>query len=285
MAMTMSQKKFVSRYLDGIALRLSDLPPHQREQIIDDLSQRISNEFGVPEELSNIEVQRYLAKFGGVVKHAAAILECYAEEGPEAFSEVIELEDDNQGADMDDGRIWLGVCSGIAHKFNLAEWGVRSLFILLGLSGPFSLIVYLLVYAMMYSRSAAMPQISRLKLLIRTAGALAVLVTLCIGTQVLLELTYFLFLRYTEHTVISLGNWGWFEADGATIFFSLLIIITPMAILSGLPLANAWDETFRVIVKAIIAVYILIICFGISSSIVGMIIQFVEHLTRKDLVI
>ena len=119
----------------------------------------------------------------------------------------------------------------------------------------------------------------------RSTGAVFVVVVLCVGCQLVLELAYYLFLSYTEHTSITLGKWGWFEAKGASIFICVSLIVAPMAILSGLPMANGWDETFRKIVKAVIAIYAVVLSFGLASNLVGIIFQFVDHLTRKDLVI
>ena len=49
-----------------------------------------------------------------------------------------------------------------------------------------------------------------------------------------------------------------------------------LAFLGGLPAANNWDKTLRKVSQAILALYAVAVCFGIASTLTGIILQFVE---------
>ncbi len=61
-----------------------------------------------------------------------------------------------------------------------------------------------------------------------------------------------------------------------TLRFWALALTLPLAVLSALPLANAWDYTLKRLVQALLALYGLILCFGIASFLVGIILDVVS---------
>jgi hypothetical protein len=77
-----------------------------------------------------------------------------------------------------------------------------------------------------------------------------------------------------------LGDWGWMQYYAGTLFFWMLVIMLPLAALSGMPLANAWDQSLKRVVQAIGALYGVAISMGIASNVVGILLDVVQDFTR-----
>lgn len=251
-----------------------------RQETLAELEQRIDSTFDNEHAPSNIELQKFFAQFGGVAHHAETL---EAQDGETQEAPI--LDEVREDAPPPEGSIWLGVCSAMARRMGWPVWSTRTPFVLIGLAVPLGLSFYLLCYGWIYLKApaGALPPIRKATFAKRFAGTAAVLVLLGMGSELFLRLAYLLFIHYTDHTEILLGKWGWFDTHGTSIFIALTALLTPMAMLSELPMRNAWDETFKHLVKAILAVYAVLLSMGIASSLAGLIFQFVQSLTRNDL--
>ncbi|MBI5095811.1 MAG: PspC domain-containing protein [Candidatus Hydrogenedentes bacterium] len=179
-------------------------------------------------------------------------------------------------------RCWLGVCGGVARRFDMDTRTIRAMAVVLGLlTGPLALLAYLGLYINLYvgTEDESVPTIDRARFVRLTLGTLGGLMALYAGSSVLDALICSAYAKFAAHAPESLGSWRWLNRQGSGLFFWSLILLLPIAALAGLPLANGWERTGKKIVQAGVALYAMIICLGIASVVVGVLLQFVKDFT------
>lgn len=177
-------------------------------------------------------------------------------------------------------RRWLGVCLDVAQRLSIEPFVLRLGFVLLGIvTGPVALIVYLGIYFGLYlfSKDRDRPFVNGLKLLKTLVGTVATALALYGATRGLMALGLVFYERFMGKAPI-LEQWNWLEISQNTFLFCTLFLLTPIAILSALPVPNAWDYTGKKIVQAGLAVYAVLLSLGIASFVVGIILLLVEEI-------
>ena len=178
-----------------------------------------------------------------------------------------------------DQRCWLGVCAALSERFGVGVAYIRGLFFLFGIpAGPIALLIYTAIYFQLYftARDAGASAIDPLSLLRNIFAFLAITAVLYAAGRGAFLLTYNLYPRFMEEELI-LNQWGWLEEYQRSFLYIVLIFGAPMAILCSLPMRRAWDYTWKRVMQAGLAVYAVILSFGIASILVGIVLLVVEE--------
>lgn len=314
MKYTQKQELLVSRYLREVGEELADLPHSVRERVLLRLKARITKEFdevGEGAALNDEEVLAVLRLFGTPAEMARDVLNRRQSEGQpatrpkhvywlgvcqaladrfdvsETFIRALFLVAGLTGpglALLDLGLRAFGFMGEIAEggAKGVAWPGVPGFVVLLALSGPVVLVAYLAVYFEMYltSEEDMFPRISKRKVAMYLLGTAGGVLGFHVATQGALAAMIYLYMRITEKGAPVLGQWGWLEADAGWMFFAALCALMPLALFSALPLSNRWDQTGKRLVQAGVALYALVLCLGIASALVGVILLVVEAFTK-----
>jgi hypothetical protein len=76
------------------------------------------------------------------------------------------------------------------------------------------------------------------------------------------------FLKYFGQ-LPDMGLWTGLDGNDVEILGAVIVVLTPLAVLSGMPLAYKWDKTLGTIVNAGLAVYAVVVSIGLSLRMVG----------------
>lgn len=263
MKLTQKQESLITRYLREVAVQLdTNLPQKVRERGLARLSAQITrglNGLG-KETVDDADVMGVLARLGTPAAQAASLK-------PSGEPE--------RSAPPTSERIWLGVCMGVARRLDLEPWTVRTLAVILGfLTGPVAVTVYLIL-AITTERDAH-PPIAPLRVIIRVGATLAAALALHLGTAYCVRLIYFVHEVHLKRPIPEMGDWAWVDLHGGQALFWALFLCLPVAALSAMPLANAWEQSLKRAVQAGLALYGIVLSFGIAATLVGLILDFVR---------
>lgn len=177
------------------------------------------------------------------------------------------------------GAVWLGVCAHNAARFGAEPWMARAAAFALGLLvGPLALFCYLAGYAEWYfnTPTKARPAIDWLAVARRSAGPIVALVLLRWGGGKAESLISYGYERIAGGPVPPLGSWAWLQFYEGAAFYLVFLSVLPLGVLSGLPLANAWGHSLKRLAQALVALYGVLVCFGLASILAGVILDRVE---------
>lgn len=272
MELTHRQERLIARYLNDVGDEVGDVSDALRERLLRRLKLRIYRQLREcgHSSVQDEDVDSVLARLGNPAGVAMELL--HAKGG--AAGLVLSADD----------RRWLGVCGGLAEYLGVESGTVRLIAVVLGLcipgiSGPIVLAAYLILYFEMYFASTGLdvPRIDKARVASYTLGTLAAAVAFDIGARLVLAGSAKAYVRLMEAEALPLlGRWDWLRYEAPFLLFCVLALLTPIAVLSGLPLANKWDQTGKRVVQAGLALYALILSFGIASFLVGLIVHAVE---------
>lgn len=264
MILTQRQQMLIARYLREVADTLGDVSDDTRDRVLRRVKNRLDADLrkrpaGV---LADEDVVEALARLGSAADQAEEA--SLTNGGGTGLALSIEH------------RRWLGVCGGVADYLGLNVTVVRAIFILLGCTGPVAPILYLALYAEMYlvAGKGRGPSIDYGRLAGRTLGPFAAAIALHAGIRGLLRL-----MRYAYEDAAKLGpfpdigHWNWLPANASFLLFCALSLSLPLAVLSGLPLANEWDRTLKRCALAIIALYAAGLSVGLALFLTGIILH------------
>ncbi len=269
MGLTQRQEWAIARYLREVEAALGDIPDAARERVLTRVRSRIDRRLSSTQTNQGLflddEITDVLQSLGSPRRQAA---ECIERSG---ISKSLTLSVDH--------RVWLGVCGGLARFLNVDRRYVRGAFILLGITGPIILLIYLALYLDMYFsvRDSHIPRIDGYRVTRHVAAAFGVLVSIYavarLGTFAVLDVYQRLGAPGTKAT---LGGWNWLHANGWSLFVSALAIALPLSVLSALPLARDWNRIVERTAKAVVAIYAVAVSFGIALFLVGLILHAVD---------
>jgi phage shock protein PspC (stress-responsive transcriptional regulator) len=264
--LTQKQNQRIAKYLRDIDLQLGTLSDKARDAARARLRARIETELRQFQnrDPEDHEIEAILASCGTTSRVAAELL------GKHGGMDALALSTE---------RKWLGVCAGVARRFDMDVRIVRAVAVAFGVvTGPFSLMGYLALYLNLYlaSEDDTIPRVDRAHFLRMLLGALGGVMALYIGSGVVQVLVFGAYTKFSPHTRDSLADWNGLAAHSSSMFFWSVITLLPMAALAGLPLPDGWDKTAKKLVQAGIALYAVAICFGIASLLAGIIIQLVR---------
>lgn len=273
MRLTEAQRDRINGYLRDVQQALSDADPGVRSERLQSLKARIQKELTQLEdrEVRDEDIAQILAACGSPAEHSATVLS----QASTPLSKEID-------------RIWLGVCTGLAERWAVDVRVIRVMAVLLGLLPPvlpFVLLAYLGMYAYFYmSDSDSIPK-GEIRVFSIARFVLAVFaaiwgVYLC--GVILIEFIARGTFKLLEQPLELSSRWTWLEREGAGWFFWTLFTLLPLSVLSALPVPPAWASTLRKVVYAALALYAVLVCFGVASYLVGVIFFLAEHGLRID---
>ena len=277
MQLTQKQESLISQHLRDVARRLdADLSDQARERSLRQVQARIYGELEALRNpaISDSDVLAALQRNGitdaqpaaPAPRQAGGVGRARATAGP------VPRETAPQ-------PVWLGVCAYNAERFGLEPWMPRLGAVLLGLvTGPLALACYLAAFAEYYLSidKKERPEIAPGPLALRAFAPLAALVALRWGAGKAEALIAYGHEQLVKAPLPPAGDWAWLQYYGPTYFYLAVLSVVPLGILSGLPLANAWGHSLKRLSQAIVALYGVMLCFGLASIIVGVIIDRVE---------
>lgn len=204
---------------------------------------------------------------------------------PESIPESVEGEVEEE-AEVDDAEVeadaevaiesdfserrWLGLCAALAPRLGLSPNALRGAFIVAGcLTGPFALVGYLICYFLDIARhSKDYPVADGRFASWRMVRALFITATLYGCAWLILFGAGWIFTEYLGR-IAELNQFGWFTTNDQVLLNSVLIVVLPMAMLSGLPMARDWDRTMALLVNTVLALYAVVLGLGVSSALAG----------------
>jgi phage shock protein PspC (stress-responsive transcriptional regulator) len=270
MRLTQKQDALIERYLREVNAHFrEEISDRARDRGMARLQARIDHELKAisKDSIDDADVYALLDSLGNPEVMAAKLTPRRA--APETL-----------GLSKED-RVWLGVCGGIGEYLEFPAWLVRMMAFLLGITtGPLSIIVYLGVYFWFHaSAEEDVPPIPKARALWRVVSTGLVVLALHMGTLGVVWLIFFVQDRYLHRALPELGDWGWITVRSDELLFWVLSISLPLAVLSAMPLSNAWDYSLKRFVQAVVALYGLALSFGIASLLVGLIKDYVKEFT------
>ena len=177
--------------------------------------------------------------------------------------------------------VWLGVCAWIAEIMEQDPRLIRLVVFVLGLlTGPLALFAYIGVFAYLYNTADqdSKPELHLWSIIGQFTLYNTITLVLHIGTGLFLRLVYFIYESYFQQTIPVLEKWGWLNEWKSTLLFWMLAFGIPLSILSALPLANGWHLSLRRFLQALIALYAVVLCFGLASMLVGLLLDSIDEL-------
>ncbi len=267
MRLTQKQELMIARYIHEVTSASEALPERVRERGVRQLEARVMRSLQAhdgAEGVSDTDVMSVLAQLGAPSQQASKIA---SKPAPQRGLSLCLLPEQ---------AIWLGVCAGVARRFDIAPWVVRFPFFVLGVfTGPLALFGYLFLYAFMHLETPHEKRkpVSFWRLIARPLITFMVAVALHAGTTACLRGVFYLHELVRKQPLPPLGEWGWFLDRGPGLLFWTLAICLPLSVLSALPLANAWDFSIKRLTQALLALYGILLSFGIASVLVGIILH------------
>jgi phage shock protein PspC (stress-responsive transcriptional regulator) len=270
MVLTQHQEALIQGYLREVGGHLDkSFPEALCKQVLMQLKNGLYRELAARQKdaLDDADVQAVLRIFGPPAVQAAQLM---ARRDP---SSVLTLDIRR--------RVWLGVCGGLALRLGLEPWVIRALAVLAGITGPLAILAYLGVYLFLYNTSGpyAGPPIAKGRAAARTTGTFIAALLVHLAAVYGLRLIYFAHEQLLHRAVPPLGTWAWLETDEGELFFWAVVICTPLAALSAMPLPNAWDVSLKRFAQALLALYGVTVSFGLASAIAGIILNSVQEFT------
>ncbi|HOE66112.1 MAG TPA: PspC domain-containing protein [Candidatus Hydrogenedentes bacterium] len=270
MALNATQQQRIERYFREVDAHLATAPLEVRRRALEQLRGRVESELRRldRQSLMDEDIDAVVRSCGAPAHQARSLLDLF---GPKSRQAPAGL-----ALDATDPR-WLGVCGGVARCLGMEPLPVRLVAVLLGLAlGPIAMLAYVGGYFALYfgaPRAKNVPEISWRRFA-RTLTIIAALAfVLHAGAMLFLDFALRLYVHYAGVSLTDLAPWTWLEKDRAELFWGTLAFAAPFAMLGGLPAANSWPGTAYKVAQAIVALYAVILCFGIASALAGMILQ------------
>lgn len=274
MRLTQKQEWLVARYIRAVGDELGDVPDGFREQAIGRIKARIKRELKAftTNPLRDPQVIGVLQRLGPPSEQAGALRQARASQ-PLLVLSVTD-------------RAWLGVCAGIAEYLDVDALQVRFVAVVLGLmTWPLALVAYLALYFEMYNATRhselreRVPRIDGVEVLRVTGGTVMAVLALDLTARVALILLGAASAKLAVQPEIDLGVWEWLRDNLTGLMYAALLALAPVAVLAGLPLAGHWEQTAKRLIYATVAMYALMLCFGVAVSVVGVILQVVSRVS------
>ena len=175
-------------------------------------------------------------------------------------------------------RRLLGVCSVLSERMDFPLRFVRAAFVIAALTtGPFALIVYLGLYFEMSlaEREPGSRPFAALHLAKAIGFTLAPLTLLYAAATVVLALLNVLYAQLASSGA-GLGAWERFSDYNGALFLASLLVLVPVAVLSGLPVPARSRAGIRRCLEAGLSIYAVVLCMGIAFRLTGFLIGFAQ---------
>ena len=185
-------------------------------------------------------------------------------------------------------RVWLGVCAHNAKRFGFPVRLVRIAFFIAGIipfTAPIALFLYLFAYIEKYFRADKLtePKVNTFLFFSRSVLTLAILFGLKWSTGYFVQGLRWGFKKFLDQPIPDIGDWNTLHSDGPQWFAYAILFCFPIAMLSGLPLANNWNKTLHRISQAGVAIYATFLAYGIACLLTGIILHYVKDFSGFNL--
>ena len=267
MKLTESQEALVTRYLRDVALCMDPAMPREQCEAglsrVESVINRQLDQLGKA-SVETADVEAVLRRLGAPEDQAAALAKKQATTQKTASE-----------------KVWLGVCQSVATRFGVDVFLVRALFCVFGVTGPLALLTYLLGYAegRYLSRSIPPEPIAWFPLCLRVGGIFLALLGLSWITGYAIDFMNYAIIELAGREMPVLGEWGWLQYDGGDLFALAFFCAIPLAMISALPITPGWDYTLKRCAQAIVALYGIMLSYGLASMIVGIVLDFIGEFT------
>ncbi len=285
MKVTQRQQALITRYIRDVSIQLeSKVRADTRERGLVRLQTHIyrSLEALAKDVVENGDVEAVLARLGAPRRRAEAMLSTQAppknapeRSAPAKYNAPAQTPPPARRPRTGDAPVWLGVCAFYAERTGLEVAAVRWLALLMGLAGPFAILAYLGGYALIYFDldQRHRPKIDARHIALRMAGAFTITLALFLGAGWFKALVVYFHREWLHMPAPYLGGWDWLDAWAASLFMGVLLTGLPLAALSAMPLANAWDQSLKRVLQAVLVLYAAGLSLGVASFLVGLLLD------------
>lgn len=183
----------------------------------------------------------------------------------------------------DESRIWAGVCAAWAERLGVETVVVRGAFLLVGLvMPPIAFLAYFAGYVELAVRSgdAAVPTVESGVLFLNGLVAAVQVLALFAAGYLVPRIAIDVSTQFLPELAVRLGVWGWYQGIEWTAFWFTFLLAVPMRLVATLPLLHDWDKTLGLFARLVIALYAVLISFGIASGLAGLAIEIIEVLAQ-----
>jgi len=265
MQLSQDQERFIAVYLRDVALKMErDADDSRAQRALELLDKRIRETVAkrTSGQIMDSDVVRTLDELGSPAAQAAAI---------DASTPGVK-----KSKDAGDAPIWLGVCVHWADQLGVPLAGLRALCVAAGvITGPLAISAYIAAYAV---RWWSLPKDTRPAIAWPRVGwnvftAFVIAILLARAGSFFLWAVDTGYERVFDETIPSLGSWGWIKGSAPGYYTLAILCAVPLAVLSGLPLANGWDYSIKRLYLALLTLYGVMLSYGAASYIVGIALQ------------
>ena len=181
------------------------------------------------------------------------------------------------------GAVWLGVCAAAAGRFDTHPLIVRIVLVALALIPPLTpivLLAYVIAFFVMYYATTLydIPRPDPMRVLRNVGFPASLAIALHVVAMAALFFVAFFYARGTGMELELDGRWTWLEQSAGTYLFWVLIVTASLAAIGGLTANLPWEKTLLKMSHAILALYALLLAYGVASVIVAAIITVSENL-------
>lgn len=273
MRLTQRQEWLIARYLRAFGEALEGVPEAARERAVAQLKTAVYKQIErtASSPVQDEDVMVVLEGLGSPIRQAEVFLQ--GSKGPTGKAEAAP------------DYVWLGVCVALADRFDWSPRAVRWAFLAAGITGPVAVIAYLALFLQAYfTDGAAIPQVNWFRVAVRVVVTIVVAVAIHLATKAALYGIAEVYVRLSPAQALpDLGQWDWLRYDLSFLVFLALFTTLPLSALSAFPLAHDWDKSLKLATQALLALYALVLCAGIASRLVGVLLLAADHLSSLEL--
>jgi len=305
MEFTQKQELYINRYMKSVADALTGrLTEKQSDRAISRLQTRIIEQLKARDKayLEDTDVLDVLRKMGAPENQADILVRVWgsgeaaatSDETPQAVtpSAVPKVSEPTTRTSfskaparkMQSPSVWLGVIAWLAAQWDLPVWAIRILAVLLGaVTLPVALLVYMSAYfwLRLSGQFATVSPLHPWRMFFRPVMTALMLGVIHFTGIYAIKGVYIVHDTWLKRAMPDMSEWAWFETEAGRMFFWAFFLLLPLALFSAMPLANAWDYSLKRLNQACVALYAIVVSFGVASFVTGIILAFVREFTGR----
>jgi len=310
MELTQKQELYISRYMRAVADALyGRLNERQCERALSRLQGRVREQINAAGKArpEDIDVLDALRKLGAPERQADILARIWGGESGAAESAASATPAQSSPPEYDapsprnttdapaktamdaplrketrPASVWLGVLAWCAEQWDLPVWALRVFVALIGaVTFPAALLVYMAVYFRLRvsGRLGTVPPLRWFQMIFRPALTALMLSVIHFAGVYGVKGVCLAYDTWLKRDMPDISEWAWFETEAGRMFFWALTLLVPLSLFSAMPLANAWDYSIKRFTQACVALYAIVVSFGIASYVTGIILAFVREFT------
>ena len=308
MELTEKQELYIARYMrsvsDALTVRLTE---PQRERAMARLQARIREQLNRINKAhaEDTDVADILRKLGSPENQAAVLVRVWGssdanESSPEVQETPSELRKTSgvtgskppvkpvfskpASAVTPSAAVWLGVIAWVAAQWDLPVWALRILAALVGVvTAPIALLVYMgaFFWLRLGGKDVSPKPLHPARMFFRPLLTTLLLCLIHFCGIYAIKGVYIIHDTWLKRDMPDMSEWAWFETEAGRMLFWMLFFLLPLSLFSAMPLANAWDYSLKRLNQACVALYAIVVSFGIASFVTGLILAFVREFTGR----